>query len=288
MRAAAKGETGISNQSTLGRLIWAQVGKNLPLLTWIKEVREQNQLPLDSQLEKLNGSEASWAQIVDAQRSLGLFSKQKLIVVFDAEKILKKEKPEANQLDALNSGAYPVIFQSDAKPAKNWKYGFWEAIEPKSNLTDDKSIFRWIEAIEAEDLRKALLELEIAYKSGQHPLIFIQLATRHFRLGRLIHHATEKRLKEDEISRCLKVPVFVVQKWKRKKAFQARQWNLIFDRLLMADLELKSGAQDAWPLRTLTFDLIRSKKSMKAYKAPDTKPASLFEKSLWKVVPSFS
>jgi len=240
-------------------------------------------------VEKFSGSELSWAQVFDSLRSFNLFCKQKVIVINDADKAIKKEKDSAKLFKNLNQGAHYVVLQSEQAKPKKWTYEFWNAPSTQNLPTDDKAVFRWVDAIHSENLKRAIRELETALDQGTHPLVLLQLLTRHYRTGRLIHHAVEKRLSNAEILTCLKVPPFVVQKWKKSKRFSKKQWQLLFERLYKCDLELKSGGNDYWSLRKLSVDLIQSNLKLQSITKNNfvMTPASLFEQSLWKVSPSF-
>lgn len=271
------------------QLVWAQIDKHVGLTSWLSDIRRFFSWSEEWNVEKYNGSEINTAQLIDATRSLNLFSRKKLIVVFDADRFLKKEKSEAKKvLEQLSTSPHPVVMHSEQALPSKWQYGSWKAEYAEEVKVDDKAIFRWIDAIDRQDLRQCLIELDKALLSGQHPLVFVQLLTRHFRIGRLIVHALDKRLPDTEIARSLKIPVFVVQKWKKKKRWSRKRWSNVFDRLFEVDLELKSGQTSPWTLKTLSYELIQLKTLQKpATMQQTTRPASLFERSLLPVVTSF-
>lgn len=270
-------------------LYWVEAAAEVAWSQWWPKFCEDHKLAKEIEVQKFDGNEVAWPQVIDSLRSFSLFSKQKLILVRDAEKALKKCKEPKALFDQLNAGPYPVVLQASSKPPKKWAFLSWRAEIQGAQPSDEKAVFRWIDAIHADNLQKALVELQKSLDQGLHPLVFLQLLTRHYRLGRLIHHAQHKRLSDQEISSYLNVPPFVVQKWKRKAKKSNRFWKNLFESLHRCDLQLKSGMDEVWCLRKLTYDLIyRNQRRSKAQIRFTMTPSSLFEQKLWQVATSFS
>jgi len=274
-------------------LFWAHIDSQVSWTQWWPEFSKEHSLAESSLVERFYSEETNWAQVEDALRSINLFSKHKVILVLGCERLFKKAKDQDPELfKKLSKGPYPIILQSSEAPPTNWPFRSWSLQTEEHNRTDDRTVFRWIDAVQVGNLHLALQELERSSVQDVHPLVLIQLITRHYRMGRLIQHALEKRLSEQEIAKCLKLPIFVIQKWKRQGNLSRRAWAEVFDRLFKAEFELKSGG-DIWCLRKLSFDLIelrKSKKDKERWQASRPKPhytSSLFETKLWQVAPSF-
>lgn len=274
-------------------LIWAHIDSPMSWTQWWPEFSKAHSLAEDSLVERFYSEETNWAQVQDALRSINLFSKHKVILVLGCERLLKKAKDQDLELfKKLNKGPYPVILQSSDAPPNKWAFRSWTLQTDEHSQADDRTAFRWIDAVQIGNLHLALQELERSSVQDVHPLVLIQLITRHYRMGRLIQHALEKRLSEQEIAKCLKLPTFVIQKWKRQGGHSRRGWTEIFDKLFKAEFELKSGG-DLWCLRKLSFDLVelrKSKKDREKWQVPRPKPhhaSSLFETKLLQVAPSF-
>lgn len=236
--------------------IWVQVSEQNPFTQWWPNLCRHLSWPEKLVVEKWHGQDLSWPRLIDSFRSFTLFSREKVILLQMADKAIKREKNLKNLFDQLSKGPHHLVFQSEASAPKNWPFEVWQAPDADLVETDDKAIFRWIDAIQSQNLKMALVELDRGLQNRQHPLVFLQLIARHYRLGRLTHHALSKGLSEAEIIRTLKIPAFVFQKWARSRKISSRQWQSLFDRLHWADWQLKSGYEGTWILRKLSFDLI--------------------------------
>lgn len=275
--------------------IWAQVDETVPWKIWWQEICETFTWPAQLDIEKWEAS-ASLPQILDSVNSFSLFGKTKVIVVMNADKSLKKDldaksKELKEVFKKLNRGPHYVILHSEKEAPKAWPSTPWTSQKNEEEQIDDKAAFRWVDAIHQENLSKAIKELELALASSQHPLMLLQLLTRHYRMGRLIQYAQEAHLSEQEMTRYLKAPAFVIRKWTRKRAPSNAHWSRVFDRLWDSDFELKSGYDGAWALRKLTLDLIQlnqPKRSPRHVRAvPAMRPFSNAP-LLWPNAPSFA
>lgn len=272
------------------RSIWVQVHPELPWNDWwtrlVREYPELAQLPI----EKWVGSELSWAALVDALFSFSLFHPKKILVVHDADKILKKDKNWSKSLEKLKSAPHHLVMVSEDPAPKAWVRDLWKAPEPKES--DDRAVFRWIDAVHAAQLDEALVQLDQCFQSDQPALVCLQLLSRHFRLGRMVLYAREKGLDDAEIAKTLKLPAFALQKWKSKESRNIRSWMRIFEQIQEADLLLKSNQDAHWILRQLTIRLVRHEQQRKRpeefQKMMSFRKPSLFSQPLSPIEPSFS
>ncbi len=259
--------------------IWVRVHKNQARSIWwpalCKDVGWQEKL----EIETWSASDLSWPRIVDSLRSFTLFSQQKVLIVQESDRFSKIDKETLKLWEDLKEGPHHLLIQSDHPAPKQWPFEVWASSFNESELPqDDKAIFRWIDAIQSKNLKQALYELDTALACGQHPLVFIQLLARHYRLGRLIQHAHQKGWREAEIIKIIKVPSFVLQKWLRLPKISTREWQRIFDRCQSADFQLKNGMDSENVLKKLSFELsARPAKSSPAKPTfPELKSPSLF------------
>ncbi len=260
-----------------------------PLSEWWQSLCSEIGIPTDIPTEKFHGSDTNWSRLLDSAKTLSLFSKQKAILVFEAEKAIKADKDSPQWIQALKQAPHWVVFHSSQAPTKNLDLKVWESPALNAPEIDDKASFRWVDSLFTGNLAEALSHLENALQSDQHPLALIQLAARDFRLGRLIHYARENRLRETELSHSLKVSPFMIKKWAARPSLKSRHWTEIFDRILRADLEMKSGADQVWAIRKLTFDLIQiMSQDGKWVGARRLKKPSINATPLWPIAPSFA
>lgn len=271
---------------------WIQCSNELPRSSWWAKFLEAHSSLKTLTEEKWTGAELKWPAILDSARSFTLFARQKIILIQEADKCLKSVKDPKELFKELESCAHIVVLLSEKDAPKTWPYSSWKA--PMDNeQTHDKALFRWVDQIDRADLRASLRELDWALESGQHPLVCLQILTRHYRMGRLITYAHKKGLRELEMTQTLKLPKFVVEKWLKNTGFSQRQWNEIFYRLSEADLHLKSGFDQRDLLRKLSHDLCQIKRTRvksrpSAFGANSFMTPSLFGSKLWPVAPSFS
>lgn len=265
--------------------IWIKVHKNQARSQWWPAICKDLKWKDHLEIETWAGSEISWPRVIDSLRSFTLFSKQKVLLVQETDRFSKADKTTTKLWEDLKEGPHHLLIQSENSPPKNWPFEFWESpFNEEESPRDDKAIFRWIDAIQAKNLKQALCELDLALEGGQHPLVFLQLLARHYRLGRLIQHAHQKGWRESEILKIVKVPSFVLQKWLRGPKISGREWQRIFDRCHWADFQLKSGMDAESTLKRLSFELsAQNRKSPSAAKQvlPDIKPVSLFSASFF-------
>jgi DNA polymerase III delta subunit len=269
----------------------AVVASETPWKDWWSKLCQERHWPADLAVERWNYSgDFQWVQVLDSFHSFSLFTKHKAIVILQADKALKSLKEPKKILDILSRGPHRVVFQI-ADPSSLKIDGLAQWIFPVSTqeVADQRSSFKWIDAIHAGQLTEAIQYLDEAIRSDHHPLALIQLVTRDFRLGRVIHHAHSNRFRESEIATRLKVQAFVIQKWLRRQNFTNYRWAALFDRLLAADLEMKSGADEIWVLRKLTFDLVEmtSQKAL-ARRIQKLKKPSPIVQLPWTALPSFA
>ncbi|MBN8554516.1 MAG: hypothetical protein J0L93_03650 [Deltaproteobacteria bacterium] len=273
-------------------ILWATLSAETPWTDWWSALSSEKKWPKNLVIEKWKAPEFQWSQVVDSFHTFTLFKQTKAIIILEAEKALKAVKDLPGLLETFKKGPHFLIFQSEQKLPKDLELDTWtfESAESK-NMVDDRVSFKWIDSIHSANLSQAILFLEQALKADQHPLALLQLVTRDFRIGRLIHHAQQSRLKENEILTTLKVHSFVLQKWMKRPTHSNQHWSSLFERLLEADLEMKSGADHIWVLRKLTLDLIQL---TVASKAADKKVYAKFRRplkpapQLWTIVPSFA
>ncbi len=269
--------------------LWVQTSPDIPLHEWQTALASELKWPKNLVLEKWYSSDMHWPQFLDSFNSITLFGQQKALIIFESEKVLKQIENLEKVVERLGKGPYFVVFHSELPLPAQLKIKEWKFLKAEDEKANDKSAFVWIDRIHQDQLTGAISALDEALESGQHPLALLQLITRDFRLGRLIHYASTARLSETELSSRLKIHSFIIQKWGKRAQLSKNQWNMIFDRLLEADLELKSGAEGVWVLRKLTFDLVlltqgQSKlRVTKRIKRP-LKPEPL----LWTISPSFA
>jgi len=268
-------------------IFWARIDPETPWNEWWPSICEAQGWPKDIQTEKWSGtSDFSWARVLDSAKTFSLFAKFKAIIVADADKALKGEKDLPALVASLSQGPHKVIFQSSQACPKTLAIDSWEAPQNAHSSFDEKIAFRWIEALHLGKLSDALAALEGALSQDQHPFALLQLVARDFRLGRLIQHAIAQRIREEEMLRALRVNPYAIKKWGSRKVLRKSQWMSIFERLLVADLELKSGNEETWVLRKLTFDLIEMMSGADR-KTRRSLPLRL-EPKLWTALPSFA
>lgn len=268
-------------------LFWARVDSETPWSEWWPSICEAQGWPKDIQTEKwFSSSDFSWTRVLDSAKTFSLFAKFKAIIVVDADKALKTEKELDSLMASLAQGPHKVILQSSQSCPKNASIQVWEAPQNSHASFDEKIAFRWIENLHQGQLSDALAALEGALSQDQHPFALLQLIARDFRLGRLIQHALSQRIREQEIVQALRVNPYAIKKWTGRKSYRKSQWFHIFERLRAADLELKSGNEETWVLRKLTFDLIETMSGVdrKIKRSSPSKP----EPKLWTALPSFA
>jgi DNA polymerase III delta subunit len=275
-----------------GLTIWAMVSAETPWTDWWTALSVEMKWPKNIVVEKWRAADFQWSQVVDSFHTFTLFKQNKVIVILEADKALKSVKDPAALLETFKKGPHFMIFQSEQKAPKDLEIATWTfEDETAKEEVDDRVSFKWIDAIHAGNLSGAVLYLEQAVKNDQHPLALLQLLTRDFRMGRLIHHAHQSRLRESEMTATLKVHGFIIQKWLKRPQAGNQHWSSVFERLLQADLEMKSGADAIWVLRKLTLDLIQM---TTALKAADKKIYAKFRRplkpapQLWTILPSFA
>lgn len=268
---------------------WIQVSSETPFQIWFEQFKADFKLPKNVVVEKWEGNEIHWAKLLDSLNTINLFGQKKIIIVSKADQGLKQASEISKLIERFLKGPHWVLLHSEqvcpssCKTLNSWKFESTE--EQKFN---EKAAFQWIDSIHSEQLTPAINLLDEALSSGQHPLQLVQLLTRDFRIGRLIHHALSSRWSEAELMSRLKVPGFVIQKWGRRPKLSRSQWSLVFDRLLEADLDLKSGADGLWVLRKLTFDLVQLSQTKTRLAIRRVKRPLRSEPLLWTIVPSFA
>lgn len=268
--------------------VWAQVSNESPWRDWQEKLFAVMRWPLKLAVERWDGSDINWSKLIDSCNSFTLFNEGKVIVISQAEKAIKSIEDLEPLLRRLQKGPHRVIFQSElAAPANLGTVEVWKCPTSEVKL-NEKSAFQWIDGIHSNQLTEAISALDQATQI-QHPIALVQLITRDFRMGRLIHYAQEARMRETELSSALRIHGFVIQKWLRRSKLSRSQWAQVFDRLLQADLELKSGAEGVWVLRKLTFDLVQlrhstMRPSLRKIKRPPLSSAPL----LWTISPSYA
>lgn len=269
----------------------AVVSSETPWKEWWSKLCQDQHWPADLAVERWNYSgDFQWPQVLDSFNSFSLFNKHKAIVVLQADKALKALKEPQKIMEIFSRGPHRVIFQvAEASSAKDLGVPQWSAPASSEPIADQRAGFKWIDAIHNGQLTEAIQFLDEAIRADHHPLALIQLVNRDFRLGRVIHHANANRFREDEIATRLKVQGFVIQKWLRRPGFSNYRWAAIFDRLLSADLEMKSGADEIWSLRKLTFDLVEMTTQKSAVKRlQKVKKSSPVVSLPWQALPSFA
>lgn len=245
--------------------VWCEILSEKPRSLWWPKLSRQFSDLAEMELEKWDLAQTKWQPILDSSRSFSLFAKKKILLIQSAEKIFKGLKSDELQkrFEEIQDSPHSFVFQSSEAAPEKWPFESWRYEVAEDNI-DDKTVFRWIDAIQAGRFQSAIEDLENGIRSGQHPFACLQLLGRHFRIGRLVQYATRKGLSEAEISRQIKIHKFVIQKWKRSKALSETQWRWVFQKLAEMDLELKSGKDSLWSLRQLSFDLIRAQNPSKS------------------------
>lgn len=235
------------------------VSSEIPFRQWWSRFCQENRWPADMDVERWNyGGDFQWAQVLDSFRSFSLFNKEKAIVILQADRALKGLKEPQKIFEIFSRGPHRVVLQiEDSDISKKLGLNHWIFPETSaSSALDQKAAFKWIDAVHAGQTAEALEKLEDALRAESHPMGLVQLMTRDFRIGRLIHYAHQNRFRESEITTRLKVQAFVVQKWLKRPNFTNSRWSKVFDLLLETDLQLKSGIDSQWVLRKMTLDLI--------------------------------
>lgn len=247
-----------AKKQRVSRLNWVQVNAQTPVQVWWPNICQTlNQSRLQKQ--SVDASQTSFAQLADFQRTRDLFGVQKAMMVSSAEKLVVKQKGLEEKLESLAEGLHFVFLISEQRCPKQWLYGSFDFTED-STQTDDKIVFKWIDAIDAKDLSRAMKLLDRAHSANnQHPLVFLQLLNRHFRVGRLVIQAEQSQTNKAKLLSDLKIPEFIYRKWSQRKN-QRIPWQSIFQQLLKTDLEYKSGADGVWPLQLLSTRLINGLK----------------------------
>ncbi len=266
---------------------WIKVSDNTPWSIWWPQICKDMKWPVETTVEKWPAAELSWSRLLDSAKTLGLFAKFKVIVILQAEKALKTLDAEPSGFfKSLEKLPHKILFVSDSEPPKSVKLPVWIAPEVEGAAIDDKAAFKWIDGIHSKRLSEALDHLENALEQDSHPLALLQLISRDLRLGRLIQYAQSQRLREDEIIQTLKLNPYAFKKWQSRKSIRSGQWTQIFERLSRADLDLKSGHDQVWIMRKLSFDLIE----ILSGKEKDFRRTSLQSPSipLLTAVPSFA
>ncbi|TVQ81060.1 MAG: hypothetical protein EA369_00705 [Bradymonadales bacterium] len=268
--------------------VWIQVNEEVPRSFWWAEFLKGHSWAERLIEEKWAGESLRWAQVVDSSRSFTLFARQKLLLISQADKALKTVKKIEELFQEFQDCPHVILLLSESAPPKAWPFEQWVAPEPQEDGRHEKAIFRWMDQIDRSDLRSCLRELELSLDAGQHPLALLQMLTRHYRMGRLVTYAVKKGLSEAEITRSLKLPGFVIQKWRKAPRYSQTQWTHIFHKLSEADLFLKSGYDEKDVLRKLSHDLCQIRlKKMKLLSARPARPGFLFGSPLLQVSPSF-
>jgi DNA polymerase III delta subunit len=268
---------------------WIRCSLDQTRSTWWPQWQKAFPRLKDLTEEKWSGQDLKWPALLDSARSFTLFARQKIILVQDGDKALKALKNPLELFQDFESCPHSIVILSESKAPKDWPFEVWEAPSIEIEESYDKALFQWVDQIDRTELRSALRDLDRALESGQHPLVCLQMLTRHFRMGRLVTYAQKKGLSDNEITRVLKLPRFVVEKWRKKSPISLRQWNEIFYRLSEADLHLKSGFDHRDILRKLSHDLCQIRKvKIKTREERAITTPSLFGSKLWPVAPSFS
>ncbi len=272
---------------------WAEVSENMAWQQWWPNFLKNKPELKTHEVQKFFGNEVSWGQVNDALFSFSLFKNKRVIVIFQAERLIKKDKKWVDTLLKWAKAPHALVFVSSESAPAHWTYTEWRS-HPDDERSDDKAVFRWIDAIHAENIDRALKELQFCLDADQPALVCLQLLSRDFRLGRLIQFAADKGFSEKEIADSLKVPSFAIQKWRKKARRNHRQWLKIFEYLQGADLQLKSNEDSKWTLRILTIKIIRQemqakKQGLKVQRNElFIKPSEIFSRPLLPIEPSFS
>lgn len=270
--------------------LWAQIDSSTPLQAWWKNLCKEYSWPENLSVEKWQGQDLNWANLIDSLHTYHLFGQQKVLIITEADRALKKQKDLQKTIESLQKAPHRVILASEKMPPKEISLPLWKdlKIQEEESVYQDKAAFRWIDAVHNENLHLAMTELETAIEKVDHPLVLLQLLTRHYRLGRLIQHAQEKRLADQETCDRLKIHAVMLKKWKKKQRLSRKKWAAVFERLHQTDWELKSGMDAHWGIRKLTFDLIQLAQAPVAIKQKKPQTPSLFSSKLWKVATSFA
>jgi DNA polymerase III delta subunit len=238
-------------------ILWVKTPPEAPWTQWWQELCTAHKWKTEWPVERWHAGETPWPQIVDASKTFSLFAKEKVLLISHVDKAFKGQKEAASMLAAISKSPFRIVLVSDQEPPKAVNCKVWSPTPSEADRQrDEKSSFRWIDLIHQGRLTEALKLLEASLDQDQHPLALVQLVSRDFRLGRLIQHALEQRLREEEIIQSLRINPYAIKKWRARSHYKKSQWSEIFNRLQRADLELKSNSDEAWVLRKLTFDLV--------------------------------
>ena len=108
-------------------LLWAQVPADLPFSNWWPQLSKLKKWSPDALVEKFQGADLHWSRVMDSAKSFSLFSKQKIILIYEADKALRGEAQAEEILKALKVSPNSVILQSSQVPPKPLDYEKWEA-----------------------------------------------------------------------------------------------------------------------------------------------------------------
>lgn len=123
--------------------------------------------------------------------------------------------------------------------------------------TVEANIFELIDTIGAKKGQKAVALLQDTLYLGEAPLKILALLVRHFRILLILKDLKARGQSDKELRERLKLPPFVVTKsLKQAGGFSVLQLSQILEKLLLAEVELKSSSADSGQvLERLIIDL---------------------------------
>ena len=123
--------------------------------------------------------------------------------------------------------------------------------------TVEANIFELIDTIGAKKGQKAITLLQDTLYLGEAPLKILALLVRHFRILLILKDLKARGQSDKELRERLKLPPFVVTKsLKQAGGFSVLQLSQTLEKLLLAEVELKSSSADGGQvLERLIIDL---------------------------------
>ncbi|MGC8872974.1 MAG: DNA polymerase III subunit delta [Chloroflexia bacterium] len=107
------------------------------------------------------------------------------------------------------------------------------------------NIFALVDALGQRRRARALVELRRLLQAGEHPLGILAMVTRQFRLLWQLKGLPADSQRTEEVARTLRVPRFLVERLlEQARLFRQEELRSIYQRLVEADREIKTGQRD--------------------------------------------
>ncbi len=121
------------------------------------------------------------------------------------------------------------------------------------------TVFELANALGERDLSGAMRRLQTILRDGEAPLMLLAMVTRHFRQLWQVREMMDRKATEQEISRKTGInPYFLKGIQRQARNYAPIECRRLFDRLLAADLSMKSGGRPATVMGELVMEICRS------------------------------